>query len=191
MRDILKNIIKEEKSLNYITQNYPSLIHLANASESELMGIPGIGKSRAKEIKAIFDLSKELLIPDKDKTYFIRSPQDAFEYVKEIALYEQEVVSAVYLNTKNMIIDYRKIFIGTLNSCTLHPREVFGPGVSLRAASVLVFHNHPSMVCEPSPEDINVAKRLYEAGKVVGIDFIDSLIISVNGFCSLRERGLI
>jgi DNA repair protein RadC len=187
VKELLSNIVNE-KSLNYITEHYPSLRHLCNATEKELLDIPYVGKAKARELKSILDLSKQLLLPEKSSVY-IKSPSDIYDYLKVMSLYEEEQLVGVYLDIKNKIIDSICVSKGSINSSIVHPREVFAPAIRLKVSSVIVCHNHPSGDPTPSQEDINVTKRLYEAGKIIGIDLIDHVIIA-NGYTSLKEKGL-
>lgn len=79
--------------------------------------------------------------------------------------------------------------IGSLNSSIVHPREVLKSALLSNSASIIVAHNHPSDVTDPSPEDIEVTKRLIDAGKIVGVDLLDHLIICTDSFKSLKESG--
>lgn len=114
-----------------------------------------------------------------------------YEELKELETYSQEHFVAVYLDSSNNIIETRVITIGTVNQSLVHPREVFSPAIEKRVTSLIVAHNHPSGILEPSNEDIKVTERLKEAGKNLGIELLDHIIISKNGFVSLREDGLI
>jgi DNA repair protein RadC len=89
------------------------------------------------------------------------------------------------------VIHREVVSIGSLSSSIVHPREVFQPAVSQAAASVILAHNHPSGDVSPSQDDIDLTRRLVQAGEIMGIDVLDHLIIGVDDFLSLRERGLI
>lgn len=96
------------------------------------------------------------------------------------------------LNTKNNVVAVHRCHVGSLNSSIVHPREVFKSAILNNAASVIVAHQHPSGDIKPSMEDINVTKRLVEAGKLLGIEVLDHLVVnSDKSFTSLKERGYI
>lgn len=96
------------------------------------------------------------------------------------------------LNTKNNVVAVHRCHVGSLNASLVHPREVFKSAILNNAASVIVAHQHPSVDISPSKEDINVTKRLVEAGKLLGIEVLDHLVVnSDNSFTSLKERGYI
>jgi DNA repair protein RadC len=176
--------------MEYLTQNYPSLRHLYNATELELLNVPGIGQKKARQLRAIFELSKALMGPEDEKPV-ISSPGDIYDQFKHMALLEYESFVACYLNTKNRIVWHQEISRGTLNTSLVHPREFFSPAVRLKCASVVAIHNHPSGDPTPSREDLDVTKRLVDAGRLLGIELIDHVVIGSGKFVSFREKGLL
>ncbi|WP_411747969.1 RadC family protein, partial [Psychrobacillus psychrotolerans] len=95
----------------------------------------------------------------------------------------------LFLNVKNQILHKQTIFIGSLNASIVHPREIFREAVKRSAASIICAHNHPSGNPTPSTEDIDVTKRLFEAGQLMGIELLDHVIIGDHQFISLKEKG--
>ncbi|SDZ27190.1 DNA repair protein RadC [Proteiniborus ethanoligenes] len=189
MKELLRSILKEE-SVQYIENNYPNLKTLANSTKKELLQIPGVGEKSAKQLKAIFEISKQLLLP-KDSSCYIKSPKDIYDYVKSVSLFEEERVIAILLNTKNKVISHTTISVGSLNSSIIHPREFFAPAVRLRAHSIIAAHNHPSGDLTPSKEDIEITKRLKDSGNVLGIKLLDHIIVGDNKYVSLKEYDII
>ncbi|MCK6259565.1 DNA repair protein RadC [Fictibacillus sp. KIGAM418] len=165
---------------------------LVELSETELSNVPGLSKSNCIKLKAAFGLFQKLSKSLPEKRIAIKSPEDAADCIMEELRYEkQERFLALYLNTRNEIIRKRIIFVGTLNSSVVHPREVFKEGINSNAASVIVAHNHPSGNPQPSREDIDVTKRLKEVSSVIGIDLLDHIIIGDGKYISLKEKGYI
>jgi DNA repair protein RadC len=123
----------------------------------------------------------------------ISSPKDALELGRRFLEDETtEHLIACCVDTKNHPISISTISIGSLSSSIVHPRDVFKFAILSNAASLIIFHNHPSGDPEPSPEDINITNRLAEVGKIIGIDLIDHIIIgSESRYCSLKERGIL
>ncbi len=113
-----------------------------------------------------------------------------FGFISEDGSKKEHFV-AFYLDTRSKLIERQIISIGTLNASLVHPREVFEPAIVLRAASVIVAHNHPSGDTEPSDDDITSTKRLTEAGKILGIELLDHVIVTAAGFSSLKDKGLV
>ena len=116
---------------------------------------------------------------------------DVFKEVKEFTDKQQEHFITLYLDGANCIIESRVITIGTINQSLVHPREVFSHAIEKRATSIIVTHNHPSGILKPSREDILVTDRLKQSGKLLGIELLDHVIISVNGFFSFKDEELL
>ncbi|SEM56407.1 DNA repair protein RadC [Ligilactobacillus sp. WC1T17] len=105
--------------------------------------------------------------------------------------YKQEVLVGVFLDTKNQLIAQKELFLGTLNSATVHPREVFKFAVKFSSSKVMIVHNHPSGDVTPSKNDLNLTKRLAKCGEILGIPLLDHIIVSSQGYLSFREERLI
>jgi hypothetical protein len=95
----------------------------------------------------------------------------------------------LYLNARNRMLARRTVSVGSLNASIVHPREVFAPALRLGAAGLIVVHNHPSGETDPSVEDLELSRRLSEAGEILGIDLLDHVIVGSGGFTSLKESG--
>src|SRR5699024_5834846 len=134
---------------------FDGLKHLADATIEELTSIKGIGEAKGVNILAAVELGKRILQYKPEEQYIVRSPQDGALFVmEEMRNLHQEHLVALFLNTKNRIIHYQTIFIGSLNSSIVHPREIFREAVKRSAASIICVHNHPSGDPTPSQEDI-------------------------------------
>jgi DNA repair protein RadC len=101
----------------------------------------------------------------------------------------REEFVALLLDTKHRVVENKTVSIGHLNASLVHPRELFRECVRRSAAAVILVHNHPSGDPEPSPDDLNLTRRLEEAGRILGISVLDHVIIGDNRYISLRERG--
>lgn len=121
----------------------------------------------------------------------IRSPADAYDFLRlEMEELDQEQIRTINLNTKNRVISAQMIYQGMVNSTTVRIAEVFRPAISDNATSLIVCHNHPSGLPDPSPEDVSLTHQLVEAGELLGVSVLDHLIIGKGKFVSLKERGL-
>ena len=124
----------------------------------------------------------------------VSSPDQVYKAITILTNAEeeaQEVFGILVLNIKNKIVAVHEISRGILNSSMVHPREVFKPAILHNAAAIVCFHNHPSGDPEPSKDDILITHRLVEAGKIMGIEVFDHIIVGDNGYVSLKERGVI
>lgn len=121
----------------------------------------------------------------------ISSPEDAEKAFREyIGDSDREVFVVMTLSNKNKITSLTTVSIGNLNSCVVHPREVFKTAILSNAESIILCHNHPSGECEPSPEDKAVTARLLEAGKIIGIQVLDHIILGDEKFTSMKQDNL-
>ncbi|UYG98253.1 RadC family protein [Cytobacillus firmus] len=163
---------------------------LSSLSKEELLQYEGIGETTADRIIACIGLAGLLNKFKFEECYIVRSPEDAAKYMADMSTLDQEHFEVLFLNSKNVVIGRKTIFKGSLNASIVHPREIFREAVKLSAASIIAGHNHPSGDPYPSREDIEVTKRLSEAGKLMGIDLLDHIIIGHHGnFTSLKEKG--
>lgn len=164
---------------------------VAKADVKELSRIKGIGPLRGLQIAACMELGRRLAARTSEPNPIIRSPEDLADLLMPSLLAEKkEHFLAVLLDTKNRVIRVHTVSVGTLDASLVHPREVFKEAISASAASLIVAHNHPSGDPTPSPEDKQVTARLVEAGKLLGIDVLDHLVLGDERWVSLKERGL-
>ncbi len=153
-----------------------------------LTDIHGMGRAKASQILSAIELSRRYLIKQNTK---ITSADAVHEELKIYGSKKQEYFIAITLDGASHIIEKRIISIGTLNQSLVHPREVFADAVSDRAAGIIIAHNHPSGQLQASHEDKMVTARLKEVGKIMGIELLDHIIITKNGYLSFREEGML
>jgi DNA repair protein RadC len=158
-------------------------IVLANLKEEK-----GIGRVKAMQVIAALEFGHRIGTEKKPE---ILIAEDVWKMCSDFRNSKKEHFVVFYLDTQSKLIERQIISIGTLNASLVHPREVFEPAVVLHAASIIVAHNHPSGELEPSNDDMAITKRLIEAGKILGIELLDHVIIAGNGLSSLKERGVI
>ncbi|KPU42249.1 hypothetical protein OXPF_40330 [Oxobacter pfennigii] len=192
---ILRSGTKNDSAMNLaskILKNEHGLKFLYDSSFEELQSIKGIGIAKASQIKASLELGRRFKsFKDMDPIY-IKTPEDAADLVMEDMRYlKKEFLKIILLNTKNMVINVKSISIGSLNSSIVHPREIFVEAIKASSASVIICHNHPSGDPSPSQEDINITRRVFEAGKIIGIELVDHIIIGDGKYISLKEKNII
>lgn len=164
-------------------------VGLAKASVKELKNTFGLGSAKACEISACFELGRRLL-QNKQST-LILSPKDVWDELKDIRDHRKEHFIIFFLDSRNQEIKREIISVGSLNSNLVHPREVFEPAVRHLAAQVIIAHNHPAGDPSPSQEDSDITKQLVNAGKLLGIDISDHVIVSKANYFSFKEHKLI
>jgi len=164
-------------------------VGLAKASVKELKSTFGLGVAKACEIVASFELGRRLL--QNKQSVLLLSPQDVWEQLKDIRDNKKEHFVIFFLDARNQEIKREIISVGSLNANLVHPREVFEPAVRHLAAQVIIVHNHPAGDPSPSQEDSEITKQLVDAGKLLGIEVKDHVIVSKNNFFSFKEHKLI
>ena len=185
-----------KKSVMTIAQelliNFGNIKAISEATIEELSQIKGIGFAKAAQIKACFELGKRMDLEPELKDFDIKDPRSVVKAISaSIKDKAKEHFKLILLNARNKILGISTISIGSLNASIVHPREVFKDAIMHNAYSVVLAHNHPSGDTEPSEDDLTITKRFLEAGKILGIEVLDHIIISKNGFFSFKEKGLI
>ena len=166
--------------------------NLPRCGLEELTTVKGVGPAKAVTLLAAAELAVRISSRLRTEKVVISSPRDVAGLVmEEMRHYLREHFRILLLDTKNKVIGVEEISIGSLNASVVHPREVFRPAIRRACASLILIHNHPSGDPTPSQEDLEVARRLREAGKLLGIEVLDHLIIGDGKFTSLREQGLL
>lgn len=163
---------------------------LAAGGWSSWISVPGVGAGKAARLLAAVELGRRVVSFRGDDPYPISTPNDAAQLLMdEMRSLDREEFRVLLLDAKNRVIGVELVSIGTLTASLIHPREGLKAAIVKSAASVILVHNHPTGVPTPSREDIEVTERFVEAGRVVGIDVLDHVIIGDGRFESLREMG--
>ena len=184
-----ESVLELSKSVLY---RYPSLKELSNAEIEDLIKIKGIGKTKAIELKAAFELGKRAVNEIFKSSVKLTSPESIYLYLKDqLEMKTQEHFIALYLNTKAELIKKETLFVGSLNSSLVHPREIFKHAVICSAASIVIVHNHPSGDPTPSKNDIDVTKIIHQNSLMMDITLIDHIIIGRNKYFSFKEKSII
>jgi DNA repair protein RadC len=163
--------------------------HLPHTTRDDLQCISGIGSTKACALLAGIELGKRIYEHKKIGIGQLLSPQDVFDALKDIRDSKKEHFVVFFLDTRNQQIKREIISIGTINASLVHPREVFEPAVKHLAVQVILAHNHPSGDLDPSEEDLEVNRRLCEAGQILGIEVLDHVIVTRTAFRSFKEEG--
>ena len=176
-----------------LLSEFGSLQSISEASIEDLKTIKGLGPAKACQLTACFELARRLTVSSlKIENRVTVSPEDIYEAVKgKIINYHKEHLLVISLDNQNKIIGIDTVSVGNLNSNLIHPRETFGAAIKRHAAQIIICHNHPSGVLKPSDDDIKITKNLVSAGNILGINLIDHLIITRDGFFSLKKEKII
>lgn len=186
-----------EELLSILTGIDPEAFdHDAVSSLTTIGGVPHFEKTPAKTkylklcaLKKVLNLVSRC---NRGKVDVIHGPQDVADMLMPHYSYEnKEHFGVVLLNTKNHVLAIREVSVGSLSATVVHPREVFEQAIAVHAASMILFHNHPSGDPDPSREDIALTQRLHKAGNIMDIPVLDHVILGNNNFISLKERNLL
>jgi len=183
--ELAKKILKPLHSQN-------NLLCLHNWSMEQLLEIKGIGQVKAIQILSLLELTRRLSKATASEGLNFSTPRTIADfYMEDMRHNKQEVMKLLLLNSKNKLIGDINVSKGTVDSAIITPRELLVEALYKNAVSFILIHNHPSGETTPSKEDILITKRIFEAGKIVGIELLDHIIIGNNCYTSLREEGYI
>jgi DNA repair protein RadC len=166
------------------------LRQLHRVPSEEIAAVRGIGPDRARKLLAAVELGRRLW-PDGDAAPLVRGPETVFDLCRDICGANREHFVGFYLNSRNQVLRREIISIGSLNASIVHPREVYQPAIAVSAASLILAHNHPSGDPTPSEEDLAITRRLVEAGRIIGIDILDHVVVAKDAYASFKERKLL
>lgn len=172
--------------------NESALHRLAQRDYKELQAVSGIGPTKALTLAAAFELGRRATALSFGRRPRIGGPRDiAAIFIPELRHIQKEQFHVVILNTANQVVRRVLVSEGSLNSSIVHPREVFRHAIVESGAAIIGLHNHPSGNPMPSREDIAITKQLVEAGRIIGIQLHDHIIIAGEEFVSMAEKGYV
>lgn len=163
---------------------------LGQAELEELAAINGVGPAKACQVLAAIELGRRVAGAKTTSRRLLNSPERVAEMLMpKLRDLEREHFFALIVDTKIRLKKTVEIAIGGLNAAIIHPRDIYKAAIRACGTGLIVAHNHPSGDIDPSREDIVLTRRLAEAGKILGIDFIDHVIIGDGCWLSLKEKG--
>jgi DNA repair protein RadC len=163
---------------------------LARLSAASLAELRGLKEARAARLVAALELGKRLVTTPTRPRPRIRLPEDAARFLlPRFGTRPLEAFGILALDTRNRLKRLEVVSTGSLNGSLVHPREVYREAAILRAAAIIAFHNHPSGDPTPSREDRELTRRLCHAGKILGIELLDHVIVGAGRYFSFQERG--
>lgn len=159
-----------------------------NVSYKMLEKIQGLGEAKAAIIGASLEFGRRFT--SVRKKHF-NSPQMLYDLIKHYGIMDQEHLITILLNGAFEVISINVVTVGLVNKTMVHPREVFSEAVKQKATAIVIAHNHPSGILDPSDDDIEVTQTLVRAGHILGIKVMDHIIFDINDYLSMAERGMI
>ncbi len=172
-----------------IISDYGEQPILSQTNVEKVINRFNLGDVHACQLISCLELGRRFFGESKDDVY-IKTPKDAYEYLSDVRRIKKEFFRGLYLDINNRLIHDELISVGTLTTNLVHPREVFYPAISKRAAAIILAHNHPSGDPEPTDDDIETTKQIINVSKIMEIEILDHLIIGTSKFVSLKQRGI-
>ncbi|MBX6350261.1 MAG: DNA repair protein RadC [Clostridia bacterium] len=167
----------------------PGLAAISCASPEDLRSVPGIGAAKAARLLAAIELGRRLGEARPERVAVDR-PEDVVRWLRpRMRDLDREHFVVLWLDTKHRVLGHETVSIGGLDAAPAHPREVFKGAIVRSAAAVVLAHNHPSGDPTPSADDVRLTRRLVDAGRILGIEVLDHIILGTDRFESLRRRG--
>lgn len=172
--------------------SYGTLRALLDAPVEELSRKPGIGPAKATTIAAAVALAERYLACAMVREEVFSASADVRRYLRHrLGGRPREVFAALFLDAQHRLIAFRELFHGTVDSATVHPREVLREALALNAAALILVHNHPSGVADPSTSDVRITERLRHALQLIDVRVLDHIVVSGTEAVSMAERGLL
>lgn len=191
--ELMMLILGKGTKNNPVSKMAQNVIQVMNSTNKdnfmeELMKIDGIGENRALSIAAGMELGRRRSRYEKSP---IKTPMDIIPYMQHFSLEPTEHFILATINGSHEIMDIKVIANGTPSKTSIHPREVFAPAVEQHASAIIVAHNHPSGSVCPSDSDITSTKTLMAAAGILGISFLDHIILGRNDYFSFLEHDML
>ena len=175
-----------------LIHHFDGLRGLLEADQSAFCAVKGLGRAKFVQLQASLELSRRHLLATLQRGDALTSPADTRRYLSaQLRHRQQEVFACLFLDNRHRVLGYEELFYGTIDGASVHPREVVRRAISHNAAAVILAHNHPSGVAEPSRSDESITLRLKEALTLVDIRLLDHMVVGDGEITSLAERGLI
>jgi DNA repair protein RadC len=174
-----------------LVRRHAGLRSLAQASDAELAGTPGLGSAKAARLAAAFELGRRSVADWPSGRWTIRSPGDvARPLTTDMGRLEREELRVLSLNTKNVVQRATTVYVGNVSASLVRVGELFRDAVRLDAAGIVLVHNHPSGDPTPSPDDLHLTAEAIAAGRLLDVDVLDHVVIGHDAWVSLRDRGV-
>lgn len=175
-----------------LINQYGGIRPLLNADLKTFCTTKGLGKTKFVQMQAALEISKRYLNEQLKRGDALTNPDETRRYFKsKLRDQAHEVFACLFLDAANRVIQYEELFFGSINSTAVHPRQVLKRALFHNANAVIVAHNHPSGISNPSSADQAITRRLKDALELVDIRLLDHLIIGDGATCSMAELGMI
>ncbi|QDJ13830.1 hypothetical protein CEP45_08325 [Mergibacter septicus] len=173
-------------------QHFGSLYHLLSAPLENFCEVKGLGKTQFIQLQACVEMTKRYLNQELSERTLFDNPQITKLYLQtELARREREMFMVLFLDNQHFLIKKETLFLGTINSATVHPREIIKSALFCNAAAIILAHNHPSGKTQPSSEDIYITQKINQACELIEVRLLDHIIIGQGEPFSLAENAML
>ncbi len=178
--DLARELLDQHKGLG----------NLLAADRASFCCSHGLGSAKYAQLQAVLEMSRRHLRENLDRGDAITNPRQTGEYLQSrLSTYPQEVFACLFLDTRHRVIEYEELFRGTIDGASVHPREVVKRALAHNAAALILAHNHPSGIAEPSQADRSITQQLKKALAIVDIRLLDHMIVGHGEVFSMAEQG--
>jgi DNA repair protein RadC len=175
-----------------LLQEYGGLRPLLEASQSDFCKGLGLGNAKYAQLQAVLEMGRRHLSATMKEGDLLTSPDLVRNYLSaQLRHQAQEVFAILFLDNQHRLIAYEEMFFGTIDGASVYPREVVKKALAKNAAAVILAHNHPSGIAEPSQADQRITRRLQDALLLVDVRVIDHMVVGAREVVSFAERGLL
>jgi len=175
-----------------LLQHYGGLRQLMEADQQQFCQLKGLGPAKYAQLQAVLEMARRHMSASLEKESAMNSPEQVKDYLKmSLRAYPREVFACLLLDNQHRVLKFEKLFYGTINAASVYPREVVRAALQANAAAVVLAHNHPSGVAEPSRCDLDITRQLVSALQLVDIRVLDHMIVGDTEVVSFAERGLL
>jgi DNA repair protein RadC len=175
-----------------LLSHFDGLRGLLEATREDVCAAPGVGSAKYAQLQACLALTERFLLHDLDRGEVLQSPDKTRRFLKSrLRSYQQEVFACLFLDNQHRVIKFEELFRGTIDGASVYPREVVKKALAVNAAAVILAHNHPSGLAEPSQADIRITDKLKSALLLVDIRVLDHMIVGDGEVLSFAESGIL
>ncbi|WP_394181650.1 DNA repair protein RadC [Marinomonas posidonica] len=175
-----------------LLQHFGGLRALLSASREEFCQGFGLGDAKYTQLQAVLEMSKRHLQEQLMRETVFSSAEQVRAYLSsQLRHVQREIFAVLFLDSQHRLIRYQELFLGTIDAAAVYPREVVKAALQYNAAAVIIAHNHPSGVAEPSQADISITSRIKSALELIDVRLLDHFVVGDGSPVSLAERGLV
>ncbi|WP_233114209.1 RadC family protein [Aggregatibacter actinomycetemcomitans] len=175
-----------------VLQHFGSLRELISANQKQFCAVKGIGITQFIQLQACTEMTRRYLFAELKETHCLTSPDIVKMYLQtELANTEREIFMVLFLDNQHRLIKQERLFLGTINKAMVYPREIIKEALACNAAAIILAHNHPSGVAEPSISDKQITDTIRQAADLVDIRVLDHFVIGNGRYFSFAEQNLL